>query len=104
MEEPFDESGRYGPVLRFCFFLVRPLELCQRGSGDAASLEPLVTVRLPAGAIGPSALFRDSERARRIDGRLAPMRLAHADELDEGAVHCQSIMCATSAEWSSSFY
>ena len=84
----FDESGRYGPVLRFCFFLIRPLELRQRGSGDAAGFEPLVTVSLAAGAVGPSALFRDVEWTGWIDGRLAPMGLAYADELDESAVHC----------------
>src|SRR5882672_9163811 len=91
MEEPCDEAGRYGPVLRFRFFLIGPFELRQCGSGDAARLEPFVAVRLTAGAVGPSALLRDIERTGRIHGWLASMGLAHADELDEGAIH-QSIV------------
>ena len=87
MEEPFGEADRYGPVLRFGFFLGRPFELCERGSGDAAGLEPLVAVGLAAGAVGPSALFRDVEWTGWIDGWLSPMGLAYADELDESAVH-----------------
>src|SRR2546427_8966013 len=87
MEEPFGEAGRYGPVLRFGFFLGRPFELCERGSGDATRFEPLVAIGLAAGAVGPSALFRDVEWTGRIDRRLAPMGLSYADELDESAVH-----------------
>ena len=87
MEEPFGEAGRYGPVLRFGFFLGRPFELRERGSGDAARLEPLVTVGLTAGAVSPSALLRDIEGTGWIDGWLTPVGLADANELDESAVH-----------------
>src|SRR2546428_14181811 len=93
MEEPFGEAGRYGPVLRFGFFLGRPFELCERGSGDAAGLEPLVAVGLAAGAVGPSALFSDVEWTGWSDRRLAPMGLGHGDELDESAGQFLSIMC-----------
>src|SRR6267378_5865420 len=97
MEEPCDEAGRYGPVLRFRFFLVGPFELRQCGSGDAARLEPFVAVRLTAGAVGPSALLRDIERTGRIHGWLASMGLTHADELDEGSIHLlKSLTVATS--------
>jgi len=87
MEEPFDEAERYGPVLRFGFFLVGPLEFRERGSGNPPGLEPLVAVGLTARAIGPAAFLRYVEWARWIDGRRAPMSRADADELDEGAVH-----------------
>ena len=87
MDELSDEAHRYGPVLRFGFFLVGPLELIEGGPGDAAGLEPLVPVGLTAGAVGPSTFLRDIEWARWIDGRRAPMSPAHAYELDEGAVH-----------------
>src|SRR2546430_4850625 len=73
IEEPFGEAHRYGPVLRFGFFLIGPLELVERGTCDTAGLEPLVPVGLTAGAVGPATFFRDVERARWIDGRRAPM-------------------------------
>ena len=85
MEEPFGEAARYGPVLGFV--LSRPLELVERGPGDAAGLEPPVTLGLATGAVGPPALFRDIEGARWIERRRVPVSLANADELDEGAVH-----------------
>jgi hypothetical protein len=82
-----DNDARYGRTLRFGLFFIGPLELIERGARDAAGLEPHVAVRFAAGAVGPTALFRDIERAGRIDRRLAAMRLADADELDKGAVH-----------------
>src|SRR2546425_1220348 len=42
---------------------------------------------LAAGAVGPSAFLGDVEGAGWIDGGLAAVSLAHADELDEGSVH-----------------
>ena len=82
-----DRDARYGRTLRFGLFFVGPLELVERGARDAAGLEPFVSVGLAAGAVSPSAFFGDIKGARGIDRRLAPMSLAHADELDEGAVH-----------------
>ncbi len=81
------EDARYGRTLWFGLLFVGPFELVERGACDAAGLEPLVPVRFAAGAVGPSTLFRDVERAGGIDRRLAAMCLADADELDEGAVH-----------------
>jgi len=82
-----DEDARYGRTLRFGLFFIRPLELIERGACDPAGLEPHVAVCFTAGAVGPSTLFRDVERTRWIDRRLAPMTLPDADELDEGAIH-----------------
>ena len=87
MEEPFGAADRYGPVLRFGFFLIGPLEFVEGGSGDAARFEPLVAVCFTAGAVGPSAFLGDVERTRWIDGRGAPMSLADAYELNECAIH-----------------
>ena len=80
-------DARYGRTLRFGLFFIGPLEFRKRGARDATRLEPPVTFRFSAGAVGPSAFFCDVERARWIDRRLAPVGFADADELDEGAIH-----------------
>ncbi len=77
--------------LGFSLFVVWPIELRERRAGDAAGFEPSVAVCFTAGAVRPSALFRDVEWARGIDRRLTAMRFADADELDEGAVHYASV-------------
>ena len=93
----FDGDARYGRALRFGLFFIGPFELRERGARDAARLEPHVAIGFAAGAVGPSALFRDVERARRIDRGLAAMCLTHAYELNECAIHAMSLPVASRA-------
>jgi hypothetical protein len=80
--------------LWFSLFVVGPLELRERGAGYSAGLEPSVAVLFTTGAVSPSTLFRDIEWTRGIHGRFAAMRLADADELDEGSVHPYLLACS----------
>jgi hypothetical protein len=78
---------RYGRGLRAGLFLIGPIEFGERRASDAAGLEPPVALGLASRAVRPSPFFRDVEWAGRIDRWFVTMRLAHADELDEGAIH-----------------